>query len=85
MKPLLCVLWVGVWGIAAAGQDCHARSPDERPNVIILYADGLGCADPAERVDVATDHPDVVARLKKLYHAIHAQTPESVLRPGGGR
>jgi uncharacterized sulfatase len=37
--------------------------------------------DPGEQRDVAAQHPDVVARLKKLYDAMNQQVPENLPNP----
>ena len=37
--------------------------------------------DPGEQHDVAAQHPDVVARLKKLYDATNKDVPEDLPNP----
>ncbi len=58
----------------AKPEDCPGLTGGPAPKPLMLFDME---ADRGEQRDVAAEHPEVVARLRKIFNAMDAQTPES--------
>jgi arylsulfatase len=64
---ILCVR-VGDWKAIRRNLNPAPKAADQKPGAVELYD---LTADPRETTDVAKDHPDVVARLKRVMDDQH--------------